>query len=107
MEALQGEDGAPEDRQGGKTNSICFNLALTPGISSHQMPVLSLANIEKTFGPRVLFDHLSFSMEKGERVGFIGANGAGKTSLLKLLTGELRADAGEVSIARSIKLGML
>ena len=71
------------------------------------MPVVTLTNLEKTFGPRVLFDHLSFSMEKGERVGFIGANGAGKTSLFKLLTGELRADAGEVSIARSTKLGML
>jgi ATP-binding cassette subfamily F protein 3 len=71
------------------------------------MPVISLSNIEKTFGQRVLFDHLNFSMEKGERVGFIGANGAGKTSLFKLLTGELKADVGDVSVARSIKLGVL
>src|SRR5258706_962061 len=71
------------------------------------MPVISLSNIEKTFGQRVLFDHLNFSMEKGERVGFIGANGAGKTSLFKLLTGELTADSGDVSVARSVKLGVL
>jgi ATP-binding cassette subfamily F protein 3 len=71
------------------------------------MPVVTLTNLEKTFGPRVLFDHLSFSLENGERVGLIGANGAGKTSLFKAITGELTPDAGNVSVGRGIKLGLL
>src|SRR5690349_22502074 len=71
------------------------------------MPVVTLTHLEKTFGPRVLFDQLNFALEKGERVGLIGPNGAGKTSIFKAITGELVADAGSVSIAKSTKLGLL
>ncbi len=71
------------------------------------MPLLTIHAIEKTFGPRVLFHDLDFSLEPGERVGLIGPNGAGKTSLFKLVTGELTPDAGSVAIARSTKVGLL
>src|SRR5437763_16540652 len=71
------------------------------------MPLLTVQSIEKTFGPRVLFHDLDFSLEAGERVGLIGANGAGKTSLFKLITGELIPDAGSVSVARNTKIGVL
>src|SRR5947209_4266964 len=71
------------------------------------MPVVTLTNIEKTFGQRMLFDQLNFNVEKGERVGLIGANGAGKTSIFKLFTGELVPDAGVVAIAKSVKWGLL
>ena len=71
------------------------------------MPLVALTNLEKTFGPRVLFDKLSFSLENGERVGLIGPNGAGKTTIFKALIGEMAPDAGIVSIGKSVKLGML
>jgi ATPase subunit of ABC transporter with duplicated ATPase domains len=71
------------------------------------MPVVTLTNLERNFGTRVLFDRLSFNLENGERVGLIGANGAGKTSLFKAITGELTPDAGTVAIGRGIKLGLL
>src|SRR4051812_3880489 len=71
------------------------------------MPVVSLDNIEKTFGRRTLFEGLNLAVERGERVGLIGANGSGKTTLFKLLVGEVTADAGSVSIGDGVKLGYL
>src|SRR6476660_8845454 len=71
------------------------------------MSVATLANIEKTFGKRVLFQGLNLNVERGERIGFIGANGAGKTTLFKTLTGEVIPDAGIVALARGSKVGHL
>jgi len=71
------------------------------------MPILTLTNIEKTFGQRVMFDHLNFQIDRGERVGLIGDNGSGKTTLFKTITGEVTPDVGDVSINKSIKLGHL
>src|SRR5829696_1354530 len=71
------------------------------------MPVVQLTNIEKTFGRRTLFDQLSVSVERGERVGLIGANGSGKSTLFKLLVGEITADAGDVSVSDGVRLGHL
>jgi len=69
--------------------------------------VATLSNIEKTFGKRVLFDKLNLNVEEGERIGFIGANGSGKTSLFKTLTGELIPDAGVVALAKGTRIGHL
>ncbi len=71
------------------------------------MAVVSLNNIEKSFGQRVLFDHLSLAVERGERVGLIGANGSGKSTLFKLIVGQTTAEAGNVAIADGVKLGYL
>lgn len=71
------------------------------------MSIATLSNIEKTFGRRVLFDHLSLNVERGERIGFIGANGSGKTTLFKVLTGEVVPDVGIVAVSKSTKVGHL
>ena len=71
------------------------------------MPLVTLHEIEKTFGQRVLFDHLSFGLERGERVGLVGANGAGKTSIFKVILNQLIPDAGTVAVAKSLKIGVL
>ncbi|CAN5550831.1 N/A [soil metagenome] len=71
------------------------------------MPIATLSNIEKHYGQRVLFEHLHFEIDRGERVGLIGANGSGKTTLLKLLTDNEDADSGHVSIAKSVRVGYL
>ncbi|HEY7086582.1 MAG TPA: ABC-F family ATP-binding cassette domain-containing protein, partial [Tepidisphaeraceae bacterium] len=71
------------------------------------MPIATLANIEKTFGQRVLFEKLNFIIDRGERVGLIGENGSGKTTLFKVFTGEVTPDVGDVSVAKSIKVGYL
>jgi ATP-binding cassette, subfamily F, member 3 len=71
------------------------------------MAVATLDNIEKTFGKRVLFDHLSLTIYEGERIGLIGANGSGKTSLFKVLVGQLAIDAGTAAVTSGVKVGYL
>jgi ATP-binding cassette subfamily F protein 3 len=69
--------------------------------------LLTIQNLEKSFGDRVIFHGLNFLIDPGERVGLIGDNGSGKTTLFKIITGETMPEAGEVSLARSAKLGYL
>ena len=69
--------------------------------------LLSAANLKKSFGPQVIFDGLSLRLDRGERVGLIGENGTGKTTLFKTLTGQLAPDDGTVQIARGVTVGHL
>jgi len=71
------------------------------------VPLIQLTNIEKILGDRLLFDKMSFQIDKGERVGLIGENGAGKTTFFKLITGEVKPDLGDVSIAKGGTIGLL
>ncbi len=71
------------------------------------MPIATITNVEKTFGKRVIFDHLDFTIDRGERVGLIGPNGAGKSTLFKVLMGEITPDVGTVAIAKTVKVGHL
>src|SRR4026208_813699 len=71
------------------------------------MPIATLSNIEKHFGQRVLFEDLSFTIDRGERVGLIGDNGTGKTTLFKVIAAEVQPENGTVAVARSVKLGYL
>ena len=71
------------------------------------MPIATLTNIEKTFGQRVLFEKLNLNVYRGERIGLIGDNGAGKTSLFKALLGDLVLDAGSAAVNKAIKVGHL
>jgi len=71
------------------------------------MALATLTNIEKTFGNRIMFDQLGFSIDRGERVGLIGDNGSGKTTLFRVLTGQMPVDAGNVAIADGVRFGHL
>ena len=72
------------------------------------MTDLSVSNLVKSFeiGRNVL-DGLSFTVTAGERVGILGHNGCGKTTLFRILTGELRPDEGEIAIAPGKRLGLI
>lgn len=71
------------------------------------MSIATLQKIEKTFGQRVLFDKLDFVIDRGERVGLIGDNGSGKTSLFKVLLGEFAIDSGTAAVNKGIRIGHL
>jgi ATP-binding cassette subfamily F protein 3 len=71
------------------------------------MPLLSATNLKYTIGTRTLLDGVSFSIEAGERVGLVGRNGTGKTSLFRIIAGRLRPDGGSVSLARNARMGYL
>jgi len=67
------------------------------------MALISLTQAELAFGHWALLDKTSFSVEPGERVGLIGRNGRGKSSLLRIMAGELMLDAGEVVRQQGLK----
>ena len=65
------------------------------------MALISLHNVTLGFGGHPLLENVSLQIEEGERVSLIGRNGAGKTSLLKLLMGEVHEDHGDIIIPKS------
>jgi len=60
------------------------------------MPLLEVAAVRKAFGGLVAVDDLAFAVERGEILGLIGPNGSGKTTMLNLISGALRCDAGGI-----------
>ena len=67
--------------------------------------VLELAGISKSFGERRVFANINETIWHGERVGLIGANGAGKSVLLRMILGKETPDAGEIKIGPSVSIG--
>lgn len=62
------------------------------------MDILTIAGLGKAFGSQSVLDDLSFSVPEGSIYGFIGKNGSGKTTTMKIVLGLLPADAGEISV---------
>jgi ATPase subunit of ABC transporter with duplicated ATPase domains len=69
--------------------------------------MISVSNLEKTFGTQTLFTNVSFMLTPPNRYGLVGANGSGKTTLLKILAGEEPPSDGTVSIPKRLRLGVL
>jgi ATP-binding cassette subfamily F protein uup len=69
--------------------------------------LLRAANVQLTFGSRTVFEGLTLTIEEGERVGLVGVNGSGKSSLMKILAGVARADAGELQLRRGARVTYL
>ncbi len=67
--------------------------------------IVEAHNISKAFGDQNLFDHFHYKFKKGERVGVVGVNGAGKSTFVKVLTGELTPDTGKVIIGDTVVFG--
>ena len=66
--------------------------------------VVIAKDLKKSFGDKLLFENLSFSLPRGGIVGVIGANGAGKTTLFRLITGQERADAGTLAVGDTVRI---
>ena len=64
--------------------------------------VIAVQDITKSYGERTIIKPFSLRIQRGDRIGIVGANGAGKTTLLKMLTGEMEPDSGTVDIARTL-----
>jgi len=64
--------------------------------------VIVAEHVTKRFGDRTVIRDFNLRIQRGDRIGLVGANGSGKTTLLKLLTGELPPDEGEVTLAKSL-----
>ncbi len=71
------------------------------------MNYLSVENISKSYGERVLFEDLSFGINKDQKIAFVAKNGTGKTSILKIITDEDMPDSGQVIMRKEIKMAFL
>ena len=69
--------------------------------------MLTVHQLAKSFALQTLFENVTFNINLGDRIGLVGPNGCGKTTLLRILTGEETADAGHVTLAPDLRLGYL
>ena len=71
------------------------------------MILISVQDIEKSFGAHQVLRGVSFSLQKGEKMGLVGVNGCGKTTLMRIITGEMEADGGQVHKNKDLRIGYL
>ena len=71
------------------------------------MNYLSVENISKSYGERILFKNISFGINSGQKIGFVAKNGTGKTSLLNILSGDDTPDDGNVVYRKNLKVSFL
>ena len=71
------------------------------------MIVLSAQNVAKSFGVNVVLKDVSFTIQQGDRIGLVGVNGCGKSTLMRILAGLDVQDSGEISIVRGTRIGYL
>ena len=77
---------------------------VAPVIIGHTMSLITLLDAQLAFGHVALLDHAGFSLETAERVGLIGRNGAGKSSLLKILGGLAKPDDGTLHVQQGVRI---
>ena len=69
--------------------------------------MLNIHNLSVSFGGTYLFEEVTFRLGSGDRVGLVGKNGAGKSTMLKMLAGDIKPDSGTIATEKDIKLGFL
>jgi ATP-binding cassette subfamily F protein 3 len=67
--------------------------------------LVELQNISKRFGDRELYENFSLTIERGDRIAFVGSNGTGKTTLLKIIAGMVEPDSGHRLVGSNVKIG--
>lgn len=97
LEQLRRDRAARRDRQGK------VELAIDAGDKSGKL-VAELLDVSKSFGEKTVVRNFSCRLQRGDRIGVIGANGAGKTTLLRLILGELTPDAGSVRLGTKMQV---
>ena len=80
-------------------------LELDFGMKTLGKKILELRNINKKFGNKIILDNFSYQFQRGEKVGIIGKNGVGKSTLLNIIQGLETYDSGEIEVGETIKFG--
>ncbi len=81
-----------------------MNLALSPDVTSGN-DVLKVRDLTKAYDGHVLFENISFDITRGETIALVGANGTGKTTLLKIINGLVKSDSGEYELGTNVHIG--
>ena len=81
-----------------------MRITLEPEVLSGN-DVLTIEGLSKSFGDKALFRNLNVQIKRGEVVGLLGANGTGKTTLLKIINRQLRADSGKIRYGSKVSIG--
>jgi macrolide transport system ATP-binding/permease protein len=71
------------------------------------MTIMSVKHIKKSFGEKEILNDISFEMKANERIGLVGYNGTGKTTLVNIIAGKIQADSGAVDFVQPVKIGYL
>jgi ATP-binding cassette, subfamily F, member 3 len=69
--------------------------------------MLNIHNLSVSFGGTFLFEEVTFRMGAGDRVGLVGKNGAGKSTMLKILAGDIKPDSGQIATEKEVRIGFL
>jgi len=85
-----------------KEKTIRFSF---PPISRSGDEVVAIRDVSKWFGDNILYEHLNARVTRGEKIAIIGANGCGKTTLLRAVAGELKPDRGEIAVGHQVNIG--
>ena len=71
------------------------------------MIILALQDVKKSFGTHEVLKSVSFTLQDGERMGLVGVNGSGKSTIMKIIAGLETADSGTVSMQKGLRIGYL
>ena len=88
-----------------KTNTKKQNLELDFEMKRLGKKILELKNINKRFGDKILLKDFSYQLQRGEKIGIVGKNGVGKSTLLNIIQGLEPKDSGEIEVGETIKFG--
>ena len=69
--------------------------------------MLNIHNLSISFQGEYLFEDITFKLSPGDRIGLIGKNGAGKSTMLKILSKELEPDSGQIAADKNLSIGFL
>ena len=81
-----------------------LHLKFPPAPRSGDFPII-IENLRKAYGDHLVFDHVEFTIKRGEKVAFVGKNGEGKSTLVKCIMGELTDYTGTLKIGHNVKIG--
>lgn len=80
-------------------------LEISVGSSRLGKKIIEIENLSKSFDGRTFIDNLDYTLARTDRIGIVGKNGLGKSTLIRLLNGELKPDSGTISIGETVKIG--
>lgn len=69
--------------------------------------MIKISGLNKSFGGQVLFDDLSLSVNRGEKIGLVGRNGHGKTTLFQMIIGNVEINSGSINVPKGYRIGHL